>query len=240
MRVELDPNDRTALVRGVFSRIVSRYDLLNHVLSMGRDLFWRKAAASRINLFDSKRILDIAAGTGDMAISLAAENPGARVTGIDFTMPMLQRADEKMVSSEFKNRINFICGDALSLPFPDQSFDSATMAFGIRNIPHRGKALEEMHRVLVPGGKAIILELTFPRWSFVRKFYSTYLNRLIPKIGGMISGQTLAYQYLADSIMDFPSPEEFKDMMARAGFDRTGFIKYTFGVCVLHWGIKDQ
>ena len=124
------------------------------------------------------------------------------------------------------------------MPLADGSVDTVAMAFGIRNIPDRARAFSEMLRVLSPGGRALILELTFPRWSFIRNFYQTYLTRLIPKVGGLISGQTAAYQYLADSILDFPDPVEFQKQIAAAGFERTGFIKYTFGIAVLHWAEK--
>ncbi|MFH1138161.1 MAG: bifunctional demethylmenaquinone methyltransferase/2-methoxy-6-polyprenyl-1,4-benzoquinol methylase UbiE [Pseudomonadota bacterium] len=236
MRIRLEPSDRTALVQGIFSRVVGRYDLMNHVLSLGRDVFWRRAAAKRARLLGTGRFLDLACGTGDLALALVEAHPQARVIGTDFTWPMLEKAKEKIEAGGRPNRPDLAGADALRLPFPDRAFDSVTMAFGIRNIPDRRRALEEMHRVLWPGGRALILELTFPRWSLVRKFYETYLNRLIPKLGGLLTGQPLAYQYLADSIMDFPAPEDFLLEMQRAGFVKTSCLKMTFGIAVLHVG----
>ena len=211
---------------------------MNHVLSLGRDVFWRKAAAKRAKVFNTGRILDLACGTGDLALALAAARPQARVIATDFTWPMLEKAREKIEAGDLANKPLPAGADALRLPFPQQSFDSVTMAFGIRNIPDRRGALKEMIRILNPGGRALILELTFPRWSFIRNFYETYLNRLIPKIGGLLTGQPLAYQYLADSIMDFPSPDDFTREMEEAGFVHTQYKKMTFGIAVLHMGEK--
>jgi demethylmenaquinone methyltransferase/2-methoxy-6-polyprenyl-1,4-benzoquinol methylase len=237
MRVNLEQEERIALVRGLFGRVVPHYDLLNHVFSLGRDLFWRRAAAKRARVFSTGRILDVASGTGDLSLALAEAHPGARVVGADFTLPMLVRALEKYRRRNPPHPA-VVCGDALRLPFPDAGFDSAAMAFGIRNIPDRFGALKEILRVLAPGGRCLVLELTFPRWPLIRKFYHSYLNRLIPKLGGLISGHELAYQYLADSIMDFPQPPEFMDMMNQAGYVRVGYRGFTFGICALYWGEK--
>jgi demethylmenaquinone methyltransferase/2-methoxy-6-polyprenyl-1,4-benzoquinol methylase len=237
MRIDMEPQDRIRLVRNIFSRVAFRYDLLNHLLSLGRDVFWRNATARRARSFRSKRILDLAAGTGDMAMALSRSWPESHVCAVDFTFPMLAVAKPKLAKENLTN-VSLTCGDALSLPFPANTFDTATMAFGIRNIPDKVQALKEILRVLNPGGRLLILELTFPRWSFVRRLYDSYLNRLIPVLGGLVSGQTGAYQYLADSIMDFPSPEEFRDLMTECGYHESGFKKFTFGICILHWGVK--
>ena len=225
-------------MRSVFSKAVSHYDLLNHTFSLGRDIFWRKAATRRVAAFDTGRMLDVACGTGDLALALAEAHPGAKVTGLDFVYPMLQRAIEKSKEASWGRRIDWMCGDAMGLPFPDNHFDAVTMAFGIRNIPDRPDALREMLRVLTPGGRCLILELTFPQWPPIRRFYNSYLNRMIPKVGGLVSGNELAYKYLADSIMDFPSPAEFENLMKDTGYIRTGYHNFTFGICAMHWGVK--
>jgi demethylmenaquinone methyltransferase / 2-methoxy-6-polyprenyl-1,4-benzoquinol methylase len=236
MRIELSTQDRVILVKEIFSRIVGRYDFLNHLLSLNRDVFWRRATAKRAKLVKTSRFLDVAAGTGDLSIALAQAWPGSTVVGLDFSYPMLAGGQEKIKFRTFNSRISLTCGDALALPFPDRSFDTVTMAFGIRNIPRKELALSEMHRVLVPGGQALILELGFPRWSFIRRFYETYLNRLLPRLGGLVSGQGAAYRYLADSIMDFPEPDCFQKLMQCAGFENTGYKPFTFGAAILHWG----
>lgn len=240
MKINLEPPDRIALVQGLFSRAAPRYDLLNHVMSLRRDVFWRRAAARRTKAFETGRILDLAAGTGDLTLALAEARPEAHVVGADFTQAMLDLAQKKVQDQGRTGKVSLVGADGLRLPFPDRSFDSVTMAFGIRNIPDPQAALKEMFRILVPRGRAVILELTFPRWSIVRRAYDLYLNRLIPRLGGMISGQTMAYQYLADSIMDFPSPEKFLNIMAQAGFHRVRFLRLTFGVAALHWGERPE
>ena len=235
-RLHLEPRERITLVKSLFSRVVDRYDLMNRVLSLGRDRFWRRATARRARTLTTGRLLDLAAGTGDQALELAREHPAALVLAFDFTEPMLQKARDKIGSGGANILLSL--ADALALPLPGGSVDCVTMAFGIRNIPDRLTALREMHRVLVPGGRCLVLELTFPRWSLVRRIYDAYLNRLIPGLGALFSGQRGAYQYLADSIMDFPPPEALCGLMAEAGFSKTGFVKFTFGVAVLHWAEK--
>jgi demethylmenaquinone methyltransferase/2-methoxy-6-polyprenyl-1,4-benzoquinol methylase len=238
MRLDLSPKQRVDLVRGIFSRIAGRYDLLNHVLSLGRDRFWRRAAARRMRLHKTGRLLDAACGTGDMALALAEARAPAVVVGLDFIEAMLEIARPKIAARRLENRVFLVQGDACRLPFPDEYFDSASIAFGIRNIPDKTAVLSEMSRVLSPGGRLVVLELTFPRWSWVRRLYDSYLNRLIPAVGGLVSGQGRAYQYLADSIMDFDEPEELLGLFRQAGLTGTGFQPLTFGVAVMHWGNK--
>ena len=228
------------MVRDIFSRAVTHYDLLNHLLSLRRDVFWRKSTAGKARTFNTGRLLDVACGTGDLTLALKKAHPDALVIGADFTYPMLRQAASKITANHPAPAIGLCAGDALRLPFADCFFDCATMAFGIRNIPDRPAAFKELDRVLVPGGRVLILELTFPQWSFIRKFYNTYLNRLLPKIGALVSGNGDAYQYLADSIMDFPEPRDLCRELNEAGFYRTGYITYNFGICILHWGIKEM
>ena len=238
MRIDLAPEDRTRLVRRIFGRIVPMYDLLNRTLSLGRDAFWRRASAARAEAVRTGLFLDLAGGTGDQALALARTHEKARIVCADFTYPMLTRAAAKIEQRGLAGRVFPTTADACQLPFPDSFFDAVTMSFGIRNIPDKKKALAEMLRVLAPGGRVLILELIFPRWSALRRIYQTYLNRLIPVLGGAVSGDQDAYQYLADSIMDFPAPQDFRQTLDEAGFIRTGFKPYTFGVAVLFWGEK--
>ena len=237
-RVKFTNEERVYFVQDMFTRLASRYDLFNRVASLGRHNFWRKAAARRIKIFNTGRVLDLAAGTGDQALANASVHPQAKIIGTDFLYTMLEIFRGKIQKNFMSRQVFLTTADALCLPFPDESFDSTTISFGIRNIPDHLAALKEMRRVLVPGGRTLILELTFPRWSFIHRLYDTYLNRIIPILGGLISQNPKAYQYLADSIMDFPSPEDFRGLMKSAGFSRTGYIKLTFGVVVIHWGEK--
>ena len=236
MHVKFTPEERIAFVKWMFARVVPRYDLLNHVHSLGQDIYWRKAAARRAKVFQTGRILDLAVGTADMAMALKDAFPKARIIGADFSYPMMKRGQEKLASRPDRDSFHLTGGDALHLPFPDHTFDSLTIAFGIRNIPYHDQALKEMHRVLVPGGRVLVLEMTFPRWSFIRLLFNSYLNELIPKFGGLVSGVPEAYEYLADSIMDFPGPEEFCRKISRAGFESVQYKKLTFGIAVVHWG----
>ncbi|MBU2549341.1 MAG: ubiquinone/menaquinone biosynthesis methyltransferase, partial [Proteobacteria bacterium] len=188
MRIDLAPNERIALVKGMFARIAKRYDTLNHVFSLGRDVFWRRAAARRVRTFRTGRLLDLAAGTGDLTLTLSRMHPEARVIGLDFTWAMLNQARIKSALRAGTQGVRLVGGDALALPFPDRSLDAVTMGFGIRNIPDQPAAFREMLRVLVPNGRAVILELTPPLPSLIGRLYDTYLGRLIPGLGGLISG----------------------------------------------------
>ena len=240
MRVNLKPDERIALVRHIFSRVVPHYDLLNRLLSLRRDVFWRRAAARRAHVFDTYRILDMACGTADLSLALSQRHPEARVFGIDFTIQMLERGRKKLVQNNFDRRIHLAAANALCLPFPDATFDTVTIAFGIRNIPDRRQALSEMRRILVPGGKALILEMSFPPWPIIRRMYDTYLNRMIPVLGRWLTPNPVAYQYMADSIMDFPSPEELRTEMETAGFVATGYHPLTHGITLISWGYKEK
>jgi len=227
---------RKTLVRDIFAGVAPRYDLLNRLLSLGCDVLWRKATARRTKLFQTNRILDVATGTGDLALSLTQAQPRALVVGSDFTRPMLELARKKIEARDLARQITLVLADGLNLPFPDQSFDTVTIAFGIRNMPDRKKALQELKRVLVPGGRVLILELTFSPSASLKRFYRAYLTGLLPRLGGLVSGRGEAYEYLSGSILDFPQPEEFRELMIDSGFQGSGFRLFTFGAAALHWG----
>lgn len=226
------------LVKDLFSRIAGRYDLFNHLASLGHDRSWRRAAARRVKLFHRNRVLDLAAGTGDLALAVGRENPGAMVVGLDFVRPMLEKAAGKL-ERQAGPSIQLMAADALKLPFPDSVFDSVTIGFGIRNMPDRLSVLKEIKRVLYPGGRVIILELCFPRDQlFFRGLYALYLKILIPVIGRVIARDIKMFLYLSESINAFPRPRDFIKTMDRAGFSFTGYKELTFGVCVLFQGEK--
>jgi demethylmenaquinone methyltransferase/2-methoxy-6-polyprenyl-1,4-benzoquinol methylase len=189
-----------------------------------------------MRFFRTNAFLDVATGTGDLAIEAARTHPDIRVTGIDFVPRMLERGREKIVRRGLEGRINLHEGDALSLPFEKDSFDVAAIAFGIRNIPDREGALREMARVVVPGGTVMVLELTTPQRGPLRALYGFYLKGLLPVLGRVVSGDPRAYRYLAESIMDFPSPEEFSGIMRGAGLLDVEAVPLTLGVARLHAG----
>lgn len=230
------PDERISAVKSIFNTITPHYDLLNRIMSGRRDVAWRRFAAKRLNP-DFKRILDLATGTGDLAIAIAERFPEAKVTGADFVEKMMRLAKTKTIQKGLGDRVEFVAADATRLPYRDCQFDAVTIAFGLRNIPDRLTALKEMKRIVRPGGKVITLEMTFPKNLRLRNFFRWYLNHMIPIVGGVISGNRDAYTYLPDSIQDFLTPEELGDLFKLAGFKSINKFPLTFGLTYLHEGI---
>lgn len=226
--------ERITAVKGIFKAISPRYDLLNRVMSGRQDVRWRRFAVSRIPA-EARRVLDVATGTGDLAIDIASAGQ-REVVGADFVENMMRFAVEKTAAQDLSAKIAYAAADALHLPFPDNSFDAATMAFGIRNMPDRLSALAEMARVVKSGGKVLILEMTFPRNLRLRRFFTWYLNHVIPLIGGIISGNSKAYRYLPDSIQDFLHPDDLAALFEKAGLQSVRAFPLTFGLTYLHEG----
>lgn len=230
--------ERVGMVKEIFSTITGRYDFLNHFLSLRRDIAWRRFAIKKMAFFKTKRFLDIACGTGDLSIQVCIEHRDISVAAADFVYPMVKVGKDKAEQRGLTGRISFIQGDALSLPFGDNTFDVAAMAFGIRNIPKRADALKEMLRVVVPGGQVMILEMTFIQNRFFKLFYYIYLNFLLPLMAKVFSKNAAAYHYLADSIMNFPTPEEFAAFMGKTGIVDVKIYSLTFGIACLYVGKK--
>ncbi len=235
---EATERERVGMVKEIFSTITPRYDFLNHFLSLRRDIAWRRFAIKKMRFFQTKRFLDIACGTGDLSIDAARNYPEIAVNGVDFVREMIQVGQEKVDQEKLAGRIQLMTGDALHLPFRDNTFDVAAMAFGIRNIPDRQGALREMLRVVVPGGQVMILEMTFTRNRFFQAFYHIYLNHILPRLARRFSSNPAAYRYLADSIMNFPTPDEFTALMEDVGIENVDAYSLTFGVTYLHVGTK--
>lgn len=219
----------------MFSEIAPRYDLLNRVLSAGVDRTWRAAAVVAALERRPERILDLATGTGDIALLLKKAAPEAEVTGGDFAPPMLELARQKALKAGLE--ISFVEADALALPFPDGRFDAVTIAFGFRNFVSYEKALQELYRVLAPDGRLAILEFPPPPEGGLGVLYRFYFNRILPLVGGLISGNGAAYRYLPESVGRFPDPETLGTMMGSAGF-RVRYKLYTGGIAALHLGDK--
>lgn len=235
---EATDQQRIGMVKEIFSTVTGQYDFLNHFLSLRRDVAWRRYAVRKMVFSRTGRFLDVATGTADLAITAARKHRSIGVTGIDFVKEMLDVGKAKVTRKGLGGRIQLMQGDALCLPFQDNTFDVAGIAFGVRNIPDRLGALREMTRVVIPGGQVMVLEMTFtPNW-FSRLIYRTYLNRVLPRIAKRFSLNPSAYHYLADSIMNFPSPEEFLEMMAHAGMVDVKKHKLTFGAAYLYEGVK--
>lgn len=219
----------------MFSEIAPRYDLLNRLLSLGVDLSWRRRAVALALERRPRRILDLATGTGDLALLLKEGAPEAQVVGADFAPPMLALARRK---AEVRGvEVDFLEADALALPFPDASFDAVTVAFGFRNFADYQRALQEIHRVLAPGGRLVLLEFPPPPKGVFGLVYRLYFGKILPFIGGLISGSFGAYRYLPESVEAFPPPEALKALMEGVGF-RVRYELLTFGVAAIHVGDK--
>lgn len=238
-RVKTIPDqERIRMVKEIFSTITGKYDFLNRFLSLRRDVYWRSFAAGKMRFFKTHRYLDVACGTGDLSISAAEKHPQISVTGLDFVLEMVEMAKIKIQKKKLADRIEIIQGDATELPFENNSFDVAGVAFGIRNIPDRRRALAEMLRVTVPGGQVMVLEMTFVQNRFFKFIYYVYLNVLLPAFAKLFSKNPAAYYYLADSIMNFPTPDEFAKVMEEAGMVQVEKHSLTFGITWLHIGKK--
>jgi demethylmenaquinone methyltransferase/2-methoxy-6-polyprenyl-1,4-benzoquinol methylase len=225
-------------IRDMFDRIAPRYDLLNRLLSLGIDRRWRRFAVGQLAVPEDGRVLDIATGTGDVALEIGRQTaPGVKIVGSDFTQGMLVLGRGKIAESPYRDRIVLVNAPCESMPHPDGVFDGLTIAFGIRNVVDRQKGLEEMARVLKPGGRAAILEFATPRNRFFRAVYYFYFLRMLPWLGGLIS-QRSAYQYLPDSVLEFPDRETFKEMMELAGFVDVKVHDLTGGIAAVHVGTR--
>jgi len=221
----------------MFGTIAARYDLLNHLLSGNVDKRWRRRVAKRLSErlpATGARILDVACGTGDLTKTLF-EFTGAGVVGSDFCRPMLQVAASKIAQQA---SISFVGGDALSLPFPENAFDAATIAFGLRNLASVRKGLEELRRVLKPGGTVAVLEFSRPTVPGFNLLFQLYFSKLLPLVGGLVSGSRKAYEYLPRSVSKFPDQEELAVLMREAGFDEVSYENFTGGIAALHLGKK--
>ncbi|HEY0723401.1 MAG TPA: bifunctional demethylmenaquinone methyltransferase/2-methoxy-6-polyprenyl-1,4-benzoquinol methylase UbiE [Pyrinomonadaceae bacterium] len=229
--------EHASRVREMFSTIAGRYDFLNHVLSGNVDKRWRRIVANRVRekLSSSRAcVLDVACGTGDLSLTLF-EITGAGVVGTDFCRPMLDIAAGKT-----SGRIRFVEGDALDLPFRDGTFDAATIAFGLRNLSNVESGLTELSRVLKPGGWVAVLEFSRPANAILRPMFNLYFRKLLPWMGGLVSGSLSAYTYLPASVQKFPDQSQLSLLMEQAGFVQVGYENLTGGIAALHMGKRPE
>ena len=218
-------------VRQMFGAIARRYDLANHTLSCGIDFYWRKRAANTVASWRPGKIVDLATGTGDLALALQKKLPEAQVTGVDFLPEMLELAQRKGVRQT-------ILADAMKLPFPDASFDCVTIAFGLRNMENWRDALAEMSRVLRRDGHLLVLEFSLPTRAIVRTIYRFYLHRCLPLLGSFLTGRKSAYDYLGDSIEEFPSGRAMLDLIEASGFRRATLQPLSCGIASIYTAQK--
>jgi demethylmenaquinone methyltransferase/2-methoxy-6-polyprenyl-1,4-benzoquinol methylase len=214
-------------VRQAFAGIATRYVLANHVLSLGIDCLWRRTTAKRIATLNPQRILDLATGSGDLAQAVQLACPESRVLGADFSVPMMREAQARRFHT-------LIAADGLSLPFQDEVFDVLTVAFGLRNMASWPAALQEMSRVLRPGGRLFVLDFSIPRFPGIRQLYLFYLKQIMPRIAGWITGQRGAYVYLCGSIERFPSGKDMEALICANGFQSASTTALTFGIASLY------
>ena len=229
------PEEKAAHVRRMFSSIAPRYDLLNHLLSLNIDRIWRRRAVDVLKWerAPAGTYLDNCAGTLDLGCELARRAGfQGQVVGSDFTLAMLQGGKSKIAALP----VSPVCADALALPYPDATFDGATVGFGVRNLADLDAGLREMARVLRPGARLVILEFTTPGWQPFRGLYFLYFRRILPAIGSLVSKHDSAYSYLPESVLRFPEPPELARRMAEAGFAEVGFQRLSGGIAALHWG----
>ena len=213
-------------VRGAFARICKRYSLANHVLSMGTDILWRRKVGRLVAEQKPSRILDVATGTGDLALELQRACPSAEVTGADFCEEMLELARDRGLKQS-------LVADGLKLPFADDSFDAVTVAFGLRNMSDWKKGLQEMSRVVRPSGFVLVLDFSLPD-GVLRRPYAYYLNRILPRIAGILTGQRDAYDYLAGSVERFPSGGAMLDLFEEAGLSEPTWKPLTQGIASIY------
>ena len=221
----------------MFNRIAHRYDLLNRLLSFGQDVRWRNRLATMLPKQPVTQVLDLATGTGDVLLTLARGEGGVEGFGLDMAADMLTFARQKIDRAHLDGRLVLVRADGIALPFADQSFDLATIAFGIRNIPDYRIAITEMHRVLRPGGRALILEFSLPSNRLLRAAYLLYFRHVLPRVGSIISGDSYAYKYLNQTVETFPYGSEFAELMRHAGFSVVKQHPLTFGVATIYEGI---
>lgn len=226
-------------IQAMFSSIAPRYDLLNRVLSFGRDRYWRRFAVNQLPVKKGGVFLDVATGTGDVALEVVKQHAqNTQVIGIDFSNQMLDLGREKIIKMGYQKQIELRFGDITSLSFKDTTFDAAIIAFGIRNIPDYKSGIMEMARVVKYGGKIVILEFSSAQERFFKGLFRLYLTKALPLIGEIISGRKGAYRYLSNSVLDFPGPEELKKIMEDIGLKEVKYYTLTFGIVAVHIGIK--
>jgi len=228
--------EKKTQVQSMFDGIAKRYDFLNHFLSLGIDLYWRKQSVKSLHLKAGQVLLDVATGTGDQGFT-ALKTADIQVVGLDFSFNMLEIAEQKIQKRNLSDRFEVIQGDAEKLPFEDNSFEALSISYGIRNVGTIPAALSEFYRVLKPGGRLAILEFAEPEGWFFGRLYRFYFDHILPKLAGMMSSKS-AYSYLPESVRHFPSRQAFKSLLKDEGFTSVSHRDLTFGVTTIYNGVK--
>ncbi len=221
----------------MFDKIAGKYDFMNHLLSFRVHVLWRKKAVALLKYNSPKKILDVATGTGAFAISAMKLNP-EKITGIDISEEMMKVGREKIKNKKFQDRIELMKGDSENLPFEENSFDAITVGFGVRNFENLEKGLNEMHRVLKPNGKVVVLEFSKVKSFPLKQLYNLYFRFITPAIGKLFAKDKTAYSYLPESVSAFPDGEDFRTILKQRGFRETKCYPLTFGIASIYTGIK--
>lgn len=235
---EVAEDEKAGLVHGVFSNVASKYDIMNDVMSGGVHRLWKDAMMDWLAPRPGQRLLDVAGGTGDVAFRFLKRAPGASAVVCDMTEGMLVEGQRRAEAEHLAERLDWVVGDAMALPFPDASFDVYTISFGIRNVTRIEYALSEAFRILKPGGRLMVLEFSQLPNAGMQKLYDLYSFNLIPRMGQAIAGDRDSYQYLVESIRKFPDQETFSGMIRAAGFGQVRYRNLSMGIAALHSGWK--
>lgn len=231
-------NGKKEQVADMFNKIAGKYDFLNHFLSLGIDKTWRKKAIREVASVNPDKILDVATGTGDLAIAAHSAIPHVTVTGVDIAAQMLEEGRKKLVVKELTKSITLELGDSEALPFPTGSYDAVMCAYGVRNFENLEKGLSEMQRVMREGGKLAILEFSRPSSFPIKQLYTFYFRRILPVLGGLLSKHKTAYTYLPESVNAFPDGKDFCDILTKCGFKDAKARPLTLGVTTLYTATK--
>jgi demethylmenaquinone methyltransferase/2-methoxy-6-polyprenyl-1,4-benzoquinol methylase len=236
---EVDDGEKAGLVAGVFHSVAARYDLMNDLMSGGVHRVWKRFTIEVSAVRPGNRVLDIAGGTGDLAMKFAdLVGDEGEVVLADINDSMLRVGRDKLINRGYTANVEYVQADAEALPFPDDHFDVVSIAFGLRNVTHKEQALASMLRVLKPGGRLLVLEFSKPENDLLGRAYDAYSFNVLPALGRLVAGDSDSYRYLAESIRMHPDQETLKDMMEAAGFTRCEFYNMTGGIVALHRGFK--
>lgn len=240
---EIVPDERSRLekreqVAEMFDSIAFRYDFLNRFLSAGTDVGWRKKAIAELKALRPQSLLDVATGTGDMAILTYSQLKPQKITGIDISTGMLEIGRKKIQQRGLSGHIELLTGDSETINFPDDTFDAITVAFGVRNFQNLEKGLKEMHRVLKPGGRLVVLEFSRPSNFFFKGIYNLYMNVIAPAFGKLFAKNKKAYRYLNQSVQAFPERQQFTNILKSAGYRETYYKTLSLGICSIYCGSK--
>lgn len=233
---DVPAEQKQPLVRGVFDAVAQRYDIMNDAMSLGLHRLWKRTLINALNPRPGQHLLDLAGGTGDISFRAERAAENMRITLCDINANMLGVGRNRALDKNQWKNLTFTCGNAESLPFADRSFDACTIAFGLRNVTHTQKALQEIYRVLKPGGHFLCLEFSPAPQPAIEKLYDLYSFHLVPKMGKVLAGDDAPYQYLVESIRRFPIPQKLMRMMKEAGFSRVKFRSMSAGIVALHEG----